>query len=167
MVVQSIRKVLERILLIITSISLGILVIATFAQVVGRYVFNNSPSWTEELSRFSFIWCTMTAIPVALSRGLHASVTLLIDKLKGAVKTIFYVINSLITIASGGVIVFSSYYVTKVTWLHVSPAMHFPMPVVQVSIFVCGIGLILFAVLNMIDEFSKKTRDVILEGETL
>ena len=65
----------------VAALALIILVVSAFAQVFGRYVLNASPSWSEELARFAFIWCSSLGAACALDKGGHAAITVLGDHL--------------------------------------------------------------------------------------
>ncbi len=43
-------------------------------QVLARFVFHSSLSWSEELLRFSFVWVTFLGSAVGLSQGSHMNV---------------------------------------------------------------------------------------------
>lgn len=64
----------------------AVMVIVIFLQVIMRYAFNNSLSWSEELGRFSFEWLTWIGISLGARMGQHIKITMLVDKLqyKGA-----------------------------------------------------------------------------------
>ncbi|MDR1508913.1 MAG: TRAP transporter small permease [Synergistaceae bacterium] len=51
-----------------------------FLQVVMRYVFGNSLSWSEELARYLYVWQTWVASSYAVKRGRHLRITSLADK---------------------------------------------------------------------------------------
>ena len=40
----------------IGAVALALTIALTFAQVVLRYAFNNPQAWSEEISRYLFIW---------------------------------------------------------------------------------------------------------------
>jgi TRAP-type C4-dicarboxylate transport system permease small subunit len=48
-----------------------------FIQVLGRYVFHHSFSYSEEIVRYLFIWATFLGIAVAFKQREHIAVTLL------------------------------------------------------------------------------------------
>ena len=54
---------------------------ATFANVIGRYVFNSPIEWAEEFSRYSFIWLVFMAAVVATTRKKHITINLLVNYL--------------------------------------------------------------------------------------
>ncbi len=64
----------------------AVMVAAIFLQVIMRYVFDNSLSWSEELGRFVFEWLTWIGISLGARVGQHIKISLLVDKLpnKGA-----------------------------------------------------------------------------------
>ena len=63
-------------------LSLIITVCLIFVQVVMRYVFNNSFSWSEELARYLFIWQCWLGTSLAFRERRHIKITLVEDALK-------------------------------------------------------------------------------------
>lgn len=70
---------LEEYLLII---SLVLNVLLVFMQVIMRTVFKNSLTWSEELSRYIFIWQIWLGASIALKYNEHIRVTLIFSFLK-------------------------------------------------------------------------------------
>ena len=64
-------------------VSLVITVILTFSQVVLRYVFNNSLSWSEELIRYLFIWQCWLGISIGERYDKHLKVDIIMNFVKG------------------------------------------------------------------------------------
>lgn len=70
------------------------LVIALFAaivlvgglQVLSRYAFNASLSWSEELQRYGLIWIVFIALVVGYRRGAHIGMGLFLEKLPAVVQ---------------------------------------------------------------------------------
>lgn len=56
--------------------SLIVTVILIFCQVVLRYVFQSSPSWSEELARYIFIWQIWLGTSVAQKDRVHVRIQL-------------------------------------------------------------------------------------------
>jgi TRAP-type C4-dicarboxylate transport system permease small subunit len=61
--------------------TMGGMVVVVSAQVVLRYVFNNSIDWAEEVARILFVWSIFLAIPLGVRGGVHIGVNLLVDAL--------------------------------------------------------------------------------------
>jgi len=59
----------------------GVIVSIMFTQVVFRYVFNNSLSWSEELIRFLFVWLTFLGGALAINNKTHIAVEFFIELL--------------------------------------------------------------------------------------
>jgi len=47
------------------------IIVIVFLQVCLRYLFNKSIAWTEEYSRFTFIWIIFLGTVIALDQGSH------------------------------------------------------------------------------------------------
>lgn len=52
-----------------------------FVQVIMRYVFHNSLTWSEELVRYIYIWQTWLGVAYAVQTGSHLRITLVRDRL--------------------------------------------------------------------------------------
>ena len=53
-------------------------------QVIGRFVFQHPPEWTEELARVAFVYATFLGGALAVSRGAHLGIDILADALAAA-----------------------------------------------------------------------------------
>ena len=63
------------------AISLAIMVVLVFGNVVMRYGFNSGITLSEELSRWLFIWMTFMGAVIALKEHGHLGTDMLIGKL--------------------------------------------------------------------------------------
>lgn len=59
----------------------AVMVVVIFLQIIMRYVFNNSLSWSEEVGRFTFEWLTWLGISLGARKGDHIKITILLEKL--------------------------------------------------------------------------------------
>ena len=119
---------------------IGILVIihAIFFQTVYRYivinVFSgdaNSVVWTEELSRFIFVWITYLAIPIVIKTTKDIRVTVVYDFFNDFGKSVIDNANTLLFILISGVIVFEGLdHISMIQWncvgLYSPPDIHLP-----------------------------------------
>lgn len=64
--------------------SLVFTVVLIFVQVIMRYVFNNSLSWSEELARYIFIWQIWLGTGVGIRMKEQIRVEILVKKLSPA-----------------------------------------------------------------------------------
>ena len=62
--------------LVVSNLCLASLVIVLAAQVFFRYVLHTGLSWSEEVSRFTFIWFVYLSASLAAQRGTHIRVTM-------------------------------------------------------------------------------------------
>lgn len=74
------------------SIILWAMVIVMGVQVVARYVFNSSLSWSEELLRYLFIWLAFLGMSYCVKKGSHMRIDI-IEQLVPKTKNIFMVIG--------------------------------------------------------------------------
>lgn len=65
-----------------------VMAIATFVQVIFRYVLEFSLPWADELARYCLVWLVFVGMVVALVRGQHVTVDILLDRYRGRFKRI-------------------------------------------------------------------------------
>ena len=75
------HKIVDRCLQVFVGLSLAVLVVLTFGQVVGRYVFGSSYGWVEELSILILCWTAWTSACLLLKDNRHLRVGVVVDRL--------------------------------------------------------------------------------------
>ncbi len=63
--------------------------VLVFIQVVMRYIFSNSLSWSEELARFTFLWLSWIGASYAVKERSHFRVEMFADMIKGTARRQF------------------------------------------------------------------------------
>jgi len=102
----------EIILVILFAIMVGVI----FLQIIMRYVFNNSLTWSEELGRFVFQWLTWIGISLGARLGQHIKISILTDRLPNKLAHAANVISDLVVIA---ICVITVYYGIEISKLFV------------------------------------------------
>ena len=59
-----------------------------FTQIVMRYVFLASLSWSEELARYLFVWYTWVGASYAVAKHRHIRIEILCDLIKGKARLV-------------------------------------------------------------------------------
>ncbi|WP_428868847.1 TRAP transporter small permease, partial [Clostridium sediminicola] len=67
----------DKLEVVIGSIFLALMVLFTFIQIVGRYVLTTPFSWTEEMTRYMFVWMVYIAVGYAVKEDKHIRITFL------------------------------------------------------------------------------------------
>lgn len=122
----NIISTLNRIEEILIIAMFSAMVIVIFAQVIMRYVFNNSLYWSEELGKFFFVWISWLGISLGEREGEHIKITMLVDRLSFKKAHFFNVISSIIVFAicfitfyySSSLVI--SQWTTKYAGIHIS-----------------------------------------------
>ena len=98
-IIKVLDKIEETVLVSMFVVMVGII----FFQVIMRYVFNNSLSWSEEFGKFLFVWISWLGISIGHKRKEHIKITLVVDKLPHKLKMICEAISELILVIICGI----------------------------------------------------------------
>ncbi|MEY3629229.1 MAG: hypothetical protein RLY91_995 [Pseudomonadota bacterium] len=139
MIDKVVRKFIEWTLIVF----LGAMVVLVFGNVVLRYGFNSGIIFSEEASRFLFMWITLLAAMLALQEGAHLGMTSVVASLpiKG---------QRIARFVSDSVMLVCCVLLTDGTWKQVTIAMTdrapvtgIPLGVVFSGLLVCSAGMII------------------------
>lgn len=132
---------------------LAFMTVLIFLQVIMRYVFHNSLSWSEELGRYCFIWLSWIGASYCVKIDAHLRVTALIGLAKGKMLCI---VNLLMYVCWGAFAGFLAYYGVELVQMigghgQTSPALQLPMwiPVSSVPV---GSALMTIRILGKIKD---------------
>ena len=91
---KSIEKFLMQVMNTIIVVSLALMVIMVFSNVVLRYAFNSGITSSEELSRFLFLWLIFIGAIVAMKESAHLGVDSLVARLPRAGKIVCVLLSN-------------------------------------------------------------------------
>lgn len=128
-----------------------------FVQVICRYVFKNSLSWSEELARYIFVWQIWLGASYAAKIKKHISITVAREKLPQKAQIVLEALVIVLWFA------FSVFMVVKgrevIAYIAKSkqrtPALQIPMTIPYMSVLV-GCGLMAF---RLVENFIKSIPD--------
>ena len=112
---------------IVCTFFVGMMIFALTTQTVWRVFTGSSFAWTEELSRYSFIWAVFFAAALAVKRSAHVRITAQFMKAGLKTRLFFRIISDLIWIG------FNIFFVF-VCWETIQEGLEFPeiSPTLQV-----------------------------------
>jgi len=146
---------LQEILRLITGVMLLVLVSLIFVGVITRYVFFHSLPWSEELSRYLFIWIVMLATNIGIRNCMEIKIDVIDTFIKGRGHTVMQLLRLLVSLVMQAVLFKCSVPLYQNGFNAMSPAMHVSMAVIYVS-FLIGFTL------NFI-EYVRRTVMFVLE----
>jgi len=134
--------------------TLAFSVIIVFIQVIMRYCFQNSLSWSEEVARYLFLWISWIGASYAVRENSHFRVEILANMVKGSARNWFELIILLIWFIFCVFLTFWGAKVTYFIWIRqqVSAALQMPMAYAYASV---PVGCALMAIRVILD--IKKT----------
>jgi TRAP-type C4-dicarboxylate transport system permease small subunit len=141
----------------------------TIANVIGRFVFQYSIFFTEELNRIIIILITFAGVGYAARHGRHIRMSAIFDSLPVRSRKVLMIVIAVITsLAMFALCYFSISYIGKVqTSGRVLPALQIPVwwifIWVPVGFFVTGAQYLLTAIKNIIEKDIYLSTNV-LEG---
>lgn len=137
-------------------ICIAVMVVVIFLQVVMRYAFNNSLSWSEELARFLFVWASWMGISFGQKKGEHITITLVSNRFKGKSKAVFLAIGDVLTLAILAVLLVKGIEVTDriAGMATTTAALHMPKWIMYASVplscMLMGIRVFKKMILNLL-----------------
>lgn len=127
-------------------ISFTALISVVSLQVFARFMLPKAPSWTEEASRFLFIYSVAFSAPLALKRGEYVKVDIVVNKIPEKIveklEGIIYAVLSIFFL----VIAYHGYTYASLGTIQTSPAMALPMVIPYSSIAFTAVFITIYSV---------------------
>ena len=143
---------------------LGMLLVVVL-QILGRIVSQSLP-WTEELTRYCFLWTINFGMTIGVLNASHASVTIAFEIFKkdkihivGKIRGVIYLISCLIFFGVAGYLNLGM-TIRQFGNGETSPALGVKMFIVTIPLFICDI----LAIIALLQSFflNKETRKIIM-----
>ena len=120
---------------------LGFMVILVFGNVVLRYGFNSGITFSEEVSRFLFVWMVFLGSVLMLRDNGHLGVHTLTKMLPLAGKKICKLVSDLTVLACCVLLTIGGWQIVKINMVNIAPISEIPLGVVYLACLFCSVGM--------------------------
>lgn len=125
---------------------LGVMVLLVFGNVVLRYAFNSGIVFSEEVSRFVFMWLTLLGALVAMHDGAHLGMSSVIAQLPLAGQRVCRFASDALMLACCLLLAHGTWKQVVLAMDDRAPVSGLPMGVVFSALLVCSSGVALMLV---------------------
>ncbi|MGO4890442.1 TRAP transporter small permease [Anaerobacillus sp. MEB173] len=136
---------------------IGIIAVVLF-QVTSRFL-PVSAVWTEELTRFLFLYAICFAAPLALKDKEFISVDIIMQFIPNKIKHIYEGIVYLLIVAVSAIIAFQGYHFMLIGRGQTSATMAIEMSVIHASIGISMVFICLYAIIHVFDYFKGPPKE--------
>lgn len=160
-ILKYLEENLEEIIMVLLLMAMAVIM---FIQVVARYVIGSSLPWSEEITRYLFIWSAFISVSLCTRKCISIKVDQFIKRFPNRGEACFKLVNLTISFVFFAILIPYAYKYLMATIQsgQTSPACGIPMYYVQSAPLVCfsltGIRLIQRWVINL--EIALGKRDV-------
>ena len=148
---DAIKNVLNKILEILGTVTLGIMTVLVVYQVITRYVFNAPSPFSEALSQYLFVWMIMFGSAYVYGSREHLTIDLLKDKFSPKLNMIVEVIANVWLFAFILLVcVYGGWKYTASQVNRIDPSLHISMAILYTSVPFTGVITLYYAVYNCI-----------------
>lgn len=134
---KSASKFLSSSLNVIMAAALALMAILVFGNVVLRYLFNSGITWSEEMSRFLFVWLIFLGAIGALTDNEHLGVDMFVKRLPDFWKKVVFVITNGLILYVLWLVLDGSWKMTLINLDSKAPATGMPLGLMY------GIGILM------------------------
>ena len=141
--------VLEKVEKALLAIAVAAMILAMVYQVVLRYIFAMSNTWSEELARYLFIFEVMLAAAIAIRRNSHLQIDVLLNLLKPKIKRVFTLCSTMVGIVFLDFLLVYSIQLVKTGATNTSVGLQIPMSI-PYSCILIGVVLMILTSIEVI-----------------
>lgn len=138
--------ILYKILYWICSLLMCSMAALIFVQVVARYVFQDSLTWSEEIGRYIFVWMSFLGMAVAIKAKAHVALDILLKSVQAKTKTALTILNAIFVSCFAVGIIYGGFLLVELGMRQRSAALELPMQVIYSIIPLSGILMLYFTI---------------------
>lgn len=117
------RRIVDAVLVVLLCLMVGLIMY----QVLGRYVFNYSISWSEEAANFALVWMTLLGAGLAMRNRTHVGIDILIRRMPRLVQQVAKSASFLLGAWFLVVVIISSFGMISLGFIIKSTALQIPL----------------------------------------
>ena len=140
----------------------AICLISVLLQIVARVTKISLP-WTEEVSRYCFIWITFVGMSFAIKHKINISFEMISSRLKGKTRIIYNIVVDVLEIVMFAIVFWLSIQFVEKSAGRLAPALNISKNIVNISAPI-GVGLCILRLIQDIVDNCKALKTGDKEG---
>lgn len=141
---------LSKAALVLAVLGLIAVILCVQVQVIGRYVFNDTPTWAEALALQLVLYVTALGVAVGVRDAGHIGLESLVSLLPEAWRLKVEVLIHAFVALFGVLMVQSGWMWTRIKWSDLKPMLHVPVGADYLALVVAGALIVLFSVEHIV-----------------
>lgn len=130
--------------------------LAIIMMVVGRYIFNKVPAWTEQFSIFCMVWFAMFSIALGVRNDAHVKVEVVDAFASPKVLVGFKLFGCLATMIFGFIMVRYGVALSQMTWKSMLSAFRVPVGLQYASAVAGGMFMLFNGIVYSVELIAKE-----------
>lgn len=119
-------------------------------QVVGRYVFNDTPTWAEALALQLVLYVTALGVAVGVRDAGHIGLESLVSLLPPGPRMKVEVLIHALVALFGAIMVHSGWLWTRLKWGELDPMLQMPVGIDYLALVIAGALIVLFSIEHIV-----------------
>lgn len=148
----TIRKYLNKVAEFLSIGSMALLVLLVTWQVVTRYVFNNPSTWTEQTTRYMFVWVVLINAAYVFGKRGHMNISYVWSKLPPTLQTATSIFTETVTLLFVvGVLTVGGFYAVQLAMPQMDSALPIKMGMIYLALPLSGLLSSFYTICNIHD----------------
>ena len=119
-------------------------------QVIGRYIFNDTPTWAEGLALQLVLYVTALGVAVGVRDAGHIGLDSLVSLLPESMRLKLEILIHALVALFGGIMAWSGWIWTQLKWTDIKPMMGVPVGMDYLALVVSGVLIVLFSIEHIV-----------------
>ena len=136
--------------LVLAIVGLLGIIISVQIQVVGRYVFNDTPTWAEALALQLVLYVTALGVAVGVRDAGHIGLESLVSLLPESMRLKLEILIHLLVALFGAIMVQSGILWTRLKWDELDPMLQLPVGIDYLSLVIAGVLIVMFSIEHIV-----------------
>ncbi|WP_043458395.1 TRAP transporter small permease [Azohydromonas australica] len=136
--------------LMLAVVGLIALILCVQFQVVGRYIFNDTPTWAEALALQLVLYITALGVAVGVRDAGHIGLESLVSLLPDAWRLRLEILIHGFVVLFGAIMAKSGWLWTTIKWSDIKPMLGVPVGADYLALVVAGVLIVLFSIEHII-----------------
>ena len=141
---------LSKLSLMLAVAGLIVLIACVQYQVVGRYVFNDTPTWAEALALLLVLYITALGVAVGVRDAGHIGMDSIISLLPEGMRLKLEIIIHILVGIFGALMAYNGYIWAVLKWNDQKPMLPIPSSMDYVPLIIAGVLVVLFTIEHVI-----------------